>query len=202
MAQRVKCLPAVQETWVQSLGWEDPLEKEMATHSSTFAWKIPWTEKPGRLQSMGLLRVRHDWATALSLSYLYHRKTKINKSYSAMESTFWALKDWFPPLYDPLLISVMDTVRVNRHVSHSPAARELAKQETSPWETAYPCDQRDIQVPFLLFTLQRSMCSHVPYVSVLFYMTTGQVPPQCFLIILDTESSSSILICICGWSCS
>ena len=52
MAQRVKRLPAMQETWVLSLGREDPLEKEMATHSSTLAWKIPRTEKPGRLQSM------------------------------------------------------------------------------------------------------------------------------------------------------
>ena len=53
MAQRVKRLPAEQETWVRSLGRENPLEKEMATHSSTLAWKIPWTEEPGRLQSMG-----------------------------------------------------------------------------------------------------------------------------------------------------
>ena len=60
VAQMVKLLPAVQETQVRSLGWEDPLEKEMATHSSTLAWKIPWTEEPGRLQSMGLQRVRHD----------------------------------------------------------------------------------------------------------------------------------------------
>ena len=60
MAQRVKCLPAMQETRVQSLVWEDPLEKEMATHSSILAWKIPWTEEPGRLQSMGSQRVRHD----------------------------------------------------------------------------------------------------------------------------------------------
>ena len=50
VAQRVKCLPTMQETWVQSLGWEDLLEKEMATHSSILAWKIPWTEEPGRLQ--------------------------------------------------------------------------------------------------------------------------------------------------------
>ena len=50
----------MQETWVQSLGWEDLLEKEMATHSSTLAWKIPWTEEPGRLQSMGSQRVGHD----------------------------------------------------------------------------------------------------------------------------------------------
>ena len=49
VAQTVKRLPAMRETWVQSLGWEDPLEKEMATHSSTIAWKIPWTEEPGRL---------------------------------------------------------------------------------------------------------------------------------------------------------
>ena len=59
-AQMVKNLPAMQETQVQSLGWEGPLEKGVATHSSTLAWKIPWMEKPGRLQSMGLQRVRHD----------------------------------------------------------------------------------------------------------------------------------------------
>ena len=56
----VKCLPTMGETRVQYLGWEDPLEKDMATHSSTRAWKIPWTEEPGRLQSMGSLRVGHD----------------------------------------------------------------------------------------------------------------------------------------------
>ena len=56
----VKCLPTMQETLFQSLDQEDLLEKEMATHSSTLAWKIPWTEEPGRLQSMGLQRVGHD----------------------------------------------------------------------------------------------------------------------------------------------
>ena len=60
MAQRLKHLPAMQETWVQSLGQEDPLEKEMATHSSILAWRIPWMEEPGGLQSMGSQRVRHD----------------------------------------------------------------------------------------------------------------------------------------------
>ena len=54
LAQTVKHLPTMWETWVRSLGREDPLEKEMATHSSTLAWKIPWIEEPGRLQSMGL----------------------------------------------------------------------------------------------------------------------------------------------------
>ena len=60
VAQRVKRLPAMRETWVQSLGQEDPLEKEMATYSSTLAWKIPWMEEPGRLQSMGSQRVGHN----------------------------------------------------------------------------------------------------------------------------------------------
>ena len=60
MAQMVKHLPTMWETQGQSLGREDPLEKEMATHSSSFAWKIPWTEDPGRLQSMGSQRVGHD----------------------------------------------------------------------------------------------------------------------------------------------
>ena len=63
----VKSLPTMQETQVRSLGQEDPLEKEMATHSSTLAWKIPWMEECGRLQSMGSQTVRHDFTTSLSL---------------------------------------------------------------------------------------------------------------------------------------
>ena len=68
VAQMVKNLPAVQETWVWSLGWEDPLEKEMATHSSILAWRTPWTEEPGGLQTVGLQRVRHDWRTNIFTS--------------------------------------------------------------------------------------------------------------------------------------
>ena len=60
VVQTVKCLSTMQETWVRSLGQEDPPEKEMAIHSSTIAWKIPWTEEPGRLQSMGSQRVGHN----------------------------------------------------------------------------------------------------------------------------------------------
>ena len=67
-AQMVKRLPIMQQTWVQSLGREDLLEKEIATHSSILAWKIPWTEEPGRLQSMGSQTVRRDRVTSLSLS--------------------------------------------------------------------------------------------------------------------------------------
>ena len=63
IAQLVKNLPAMQETWVQFLGWEDPLEKEMETHSSILSWRIPWTEEPTGLQSMASQRVGHDLET-------------------------------------------------------------------------------------------------------------------------------------------
>ena len=63
VAQMVKNLPAMQETWVRSLGQEDPLEKGMATHSSILAWRIPWTEEPGGLQSMGLQGVGYNLMT-------------------------------------------------------------------------------------------------------------------------------------------
>ena len=68
VAQRLKRLPPMRETWVQSLGREDPLEKEMATHSSILAWRIPWMEEPGGLQTTGSQRVGHDRVTSLSLS--------------------------------------------------------------------------------------------------------------------------------------
>ena len=74
----VKRLPTMQETWARSLDWEDPLEKEMAIHSSTLAWKIPWLEEPNRLQSMGSQRVRHDRATSLHYIYIYTHIYKYN----------------------------------------------------------------------------------------------------------------------------
>ena len=76
----VKRMPTTQETWVQSLGREDPLEKEMATHSSTLAWKIPWIQEPGRLQSVGPQRVGHDWVTSpyLTLPNLLYYPTLIS----------------------------------------------------------------------------------------------------------------------------
>ena len=78
----------MQETWVGSLGWEDPLEKEMAAHSSILAWKIPWTTEPGRLPSMGSQRLGHDWATSLSLSL--SRRNKDAKASAEKELT----EDW------------------------------------------------------------------------------------------------------------
>ena len=76
VAQMVKRLPTMQKTRVRSWGQEEPLEKEMAPHSSTLVWKIPWTEEPGRLQFMGSLRVGHDWAPSLSLFTLMHWRRK------------------------------------------------------------------------------------------------------------------------------
>ena len=76
MAQRLKRLPGIQETWVRSLGREDPLEEEMATYTSIIAWRIPWREEPGRLQSMGLQRVGHGGATSLSLFTFMHWRRK------------------------------------------------------------------------------------------------------------------------------
>ena len=77
VVQMVKNLPAVWEDQVRSLGWEDSLEKKMATHSSIFAWRIPWTEEPGGLQSMGSQRVGHNWLTQTHThTQNLHRKTR------------------------------------------------------------------------------------------------------------------------------
>ena len=79
VVQKLKHLPAMWETQVWSLGQEDPLEKEMATPSSILAWRIPWTEEPGRLQSTGSQRVGHDWVTSLTFTF---SKLKLNKQKS------------------------------------------------------------------------------------------------------------------------
>ena len=97
LAQRLKRQPGMQDTQVWSLGWEDPLEKEMAIHSSTLAWRIPWMEEPGRLQSMGSQRVRHNWATSLHFTSLQRKirnkrlwsRTFRNRAYL----TQWVLMD-------------------------------------------------------------------------------------------------------------
>ena len=86
MAQMVKPLPAIRETWVPSLGWEDPLEKEMATHSSSPAWRIPGMEEPGRLQSMGSQRVGHDWAIALHFTSVKIMATSSKRAYAIPRS--------------------------------------------------------------------------------------------------------------------
>ena len=98
VAQMVKRLPTMQETWVLSLGREDPLEMEMATHSSTLAWKIPWMEERGRLQSMGLQRVAHDWATSLGLglgvNLLILWNLLVTTAYLTLTNTEWNTVSW------------------------------------------------------------------------------------------------------------
>ena len=84
----VKCLPKMRDTQVRSLGWEDPFENEMATHSSTLAWKISWTEECYRLQSMGSQRVRHNWATALSF-FSFARKGPSSQGYGFSSGHVW-----------------------------------------------------------------------------------------------------------------
>ena len=90
VAQTVKCLPTMWETQVQSLGWEDLLEKDMTTYSSILAWKIPWMEEPGGLQSIGSQRVRHAWVISLSLSpcHILFLGTSLNWC------AFWFINWW------------------------------------------------------------------------------------------------------------
>ena len=92
MVQMIKNLPAMQETWIQSLSWEDPLEKGMATHASILAWRIPWTEESERVQSLGSQRVRHDSAT---------------NTFSLWDAVFSKIS--FPSIAVPSLSPVLDS---------------------------------------------------------------------------------------------
>ena len=120
MAQRVKHLPTMWETWAWSLAWEDPLGKEIATHSSILSWKIPWMEKPGGLQSMGSQRVGHDWATKLSLSFWVSREIGI-RLYPAVGSAgnFTGMKSprW---LLSPAHLSGLSLRGLSLHVASHP----------------------------------------------------------------------------------
>ena len=110
VAQRLKHLPAMRETWVRSLGREDPLEKEMATHSSISAWRIPWTQEPGGLQSTGLQRVGHDWATSLTHSLTLYKQENLQ---------VWVLKSvTFAdlPLYQLLTINSLCLKLLLEHI--------------------------------------------------------------------------------------
>ena len=119
VAQTVKRLPTMRETWVQSLGWEDLLEKEMATHCSILAWKIPWMEEPGRLQSMGSQRVKHHWATSLISS---------SNEYSGQISF---KMDWLD------LLAVQGTESPLQH--HSSKAPILQRSASFIVQLSHPC---------------------------------------------------------------
>ena len=125
MAQPVRSLPAMQETWVRSLGWEDPLKKEMATHSSTPAWKIPWTEEPDRLQFMGSQTVRHNWATWLQFKMKCISNCQVNE-------TFLSKQLQVPRIYrcscspppDPLVLLINNHAYRSRSCSNHTEARK------------------------------------------------------------------------------
>ena len=140
VVQRLKRLPAMQATWVQSLGREDPLEKEMATHSSILAWRTPCTEEPSGLQSMGSQRVGHDWATSLSISaffivqlshpymttgktILLTRRTFVGKVMSLLFNMLSRLVITFLPRTKSLLISWLQ----------SPSAVIFGAQKNKVW---------------------------------------------------------------------
>ena len=84
VAQTVKNPPAMQKIWVQSLGWEDPLDKGMATYSSIVVWRLTWTKEPGRLQFMGLQRVRHDWVT--NTTFLQPQLSCIERRFRSLDN--------------------------------------------------------------------------------------------------------------------
>ena len=141
MAQRLKRLPAIQETWVRSLGQKNPLEKGMATHSSVLVWRIPWMEEPDGLQSTGSQRVGHDWATALSLSlslltmqedgspkrhnfdfYVHEKQLKLyihlqNKDSSADKSATLTLAFWLSMFWDNNTFPVWTQELLDKNIS-------------------------------------------------------------------------------------
>ena len=95
IAKSVKNLPSGQETWVWSLGWEDPLEKEMATHSRIFAWRIPWTDEPGRLHIVhGVARVGHDLATKERERWLTFLFLKCSPNITKISNQFYFVNQW------------------------------------------------------------------------------------------------------------
>ena len=100
VAQMVKNPPAMRETWAQSLGWEDPLEESMATHSSILAWRIPWTEEPDGLQSMESQRVRHSWVTKHTLLLIiYNNNFMYNIQYYIHYTFYYILYFVYCMLY-------------------------------------------------------------------------------------------------------
>ena len=99
MAQTVKRLSTMRVTRVRALGWEDPLEKEMAIHSSTLAWKIPWTEEPGRLQSMGSQRVGREFTFTFLLPFNSYMLKRIYVSYCDSDDEFQLLQRNFMDKY-------------------------------------------------------------------------------------------------------
>ena len=142
IAQMVKNLPTMPETWVQSLGWEDPLEKGMATHSSILAWRIPWTEEPGGLRSMGSWRVGYNWMTN-TFTFLY----------VFLSLSIFSTYSFFLPVCLSIHPSIskqptsMGRIDFHKGIDLSPSLTLLCKAETIhslPWVwkvSGFPCSR-------------------------------------------------------------
>ena len=140
VAQLIESLSAMWETWVRSLGWEDPLEKEMAAHSSTPAWRIPWTKEPGSLQSMGSQRIWHDWEASLHFtsfhftSSLSQTKVKATHWYSCLENPHEGLHG--------VIWGYMGSQRVRHDWAGSVAVRTPGLFYSIIWPVPMPCGTR------------------------------------------------------------
>ena len=154
MAQMVKNLPAMQETWVRSLGWEDSLEKRMATHSSILAWRIPRTEEPGGLQSMGSQTVGHSWATNMYvyayLSIYLHQP--IQPIFSFLGSVlFFFIAVYL--LYKVVLVSAEQQSQPGTHLHLS-----LLFLDSFPFSSAQSTEQRSLCFTVIHFMPSYQQC--------------------------------------------
>ena len=147
VAQMVKNLLAIQETRVQSLNWEDPLEKGGATHSGILAWRIPWTEDPGGLQSLGSQRVRHNWMTntfntyyiAQNISRFYRIKLEWISGYYK-KVVFLMNKSNYLALPTLILLTGLNYIKWENQLTHYVNANRLKPK-------VQQCCNRDISVP-------------------------------------------------------
>ena len=144
MAQKVKNLSAMQDTWVWSLGREEPLgAKEMATHSSIFAWRIPWMKQPGRLQSMGWQRVVHDWATSLHFNMIL----EIFIKFKVLSSHYIVLLFYRMPIKIQLFSMYwggeQNLCSVTYIFPHSPFSKKYnsRQEKKNPWSNVAVCDE-------------------------------------------------------------
>ena len=140
------------ETWVHSLSWEDPLEKKMATHSSILAWRVPWTAELGGLQSMGLQRVWHDWATSLSPSVSFCFSLHMLSMLFLRPCWYISLKLVFLPFPTPHHIKVILFLHL----------LEVFTQISSPWDLLWP--SQNIQMCGFLWPPSDVFCyTSLPY---------------------------------------
>ena len=141
IAQLLKNLPAMQETWVQFLGRKDPLKKEMATHSSTLAWKIPWPEEPGRLQFMWSQRVGHNWVTSLSLSQFWISQLSMFGSVASWP-TYRFLRRWVRWSGIPISLIIFQFVVI--HIAKGFSVVNEAEVDVFLEFSCFFCDPTDV----------------------------------------------------------